>query len=214
MIIDKETKDLISRIDSVQGKIDEIANETANARDDAIAAIREFLEGIEGHSYQTDNLEDFYNITYQFNDDNIYPLMLKRVFLEGTGDDASLRFETEDFELPTWEICTDDIFAIFELIFNAERDKKIAYINGKVSEHKPYAIRLNNEIEIDRALELTPVLSTMVREKIDHIAFTDNEADGAKAFTNFTDGVYINELPLMSLTEIEAELIKGAYMVR
>ena len=63
-------------------------------------------------------------------------------------------------------------------------------------------------------MELTPVLSTLVRENIDHIAFTDNVADGAKAFTNFTDGVYIDELPLMSLVEIEAELAKGAYMVR
>ena len=205
---------LISIIDKVQGKIDEIANETASARDDALAAIREFLEGIEGRSYQTDNLEDFYNITYQFNEENIYPLMLKRVFLKDIDGYEMLFFETEDFELPAREIYTEDIFAIFELIFGAERDKKIAYINGKVSEHKPYVIRLNNEIEIDRTLELTPVLSTVVREKIDHIAFTDNEADGAKAFTNFTDGVYIDELPLMSLAQIEAELAKGAYMVR
>lgn len=205
---------LISIIDKVQGKIDEIANETASARDDALAAIREFLEGVEGRSYQTDNLEDFYNITYQFNEENIYPLMLKRVFLKDIDGYEMLFFETEDFELPAREIYTEDIFAIFELIFGAERDKKIAYINGKVSEHKPYVIRLNNEIEIDRTLELTPVLSTVVREKIDHIAFTDNETDGAKAFTNFTDGVYIDELPLMSLAQIEAELAKGAYMVR
>lgn len=205
---------LISIIDKVQGKIDEIANETASARDDALAAIREFLEGIEDRSYQTDNLEDFYNITYQFNEENIYPLMLKRVFLKDIDGYEMLFFETEDFELPAREIYTEDIFAIFELIFGAERDKKVAYINGKVSEHKPYVIRLNNEIEIDRTLELTPVLSTVVREKIDHIAFTDNEADGAKAFTNFTDGVYIDELPLMSLAQIEAELAKGAYMVR
>jgi hypothetical protein len=207
-------KELINNIDKVQGKIDEIANETASARDDALAAIREFLEGIEGRSYRTDNLEDFYNITYEYNEENLYPTMLKRVFLKDIDGYEMLLFETEDFELSAHEIFTEDIFAIFELIFNAERDKKIAYINGKVSEHKPYVIRLNNEIEIDRTLELTPVLSTMVREKIDHIAFTDNEADGAKAFTNFTDGVYIDELPLKSLAEIEAELIKGAYMVR
>lgn len=206
---------LISIIDKVQGKIDEIANETASARDDALAAIRDFLEGIEGRSYQTDNLEDFYNITYEVNEENLYPTMLKRVFIKTDIDGYErLYFETEDVELSASQLFTEDIFAIFELIFGAERDKKIAYINGKVSEHKPYVIRLNNEIEIDRTLELTPVLSTVVREKIDHIAFTDNEADGAKAFTNFTDGVYIDELPLMSLAHIEAELAKGAYMVR
>ena len=207
-------KELINNIDKVQGKIDEIANETASARDDALAAIRDFLEGIDGRSYRTDNLEDFYNITYEFNEENIYPLMLKRVFLKDIDGYEMLFFETEDFELPAREIYTEDIFAIFELIFGAERDKKIAYINGKVSEHKPYAIRLNNEIEIDRALELTPVLSTMVREKIDHIAFTDNEADGAKAFTNFIDGVWVKDLSLMSLAQIEVELANGAYMVR
>lgn len=206
---------LISIIDKVQSKIDEIANETASARDDALAAIRDFLEGVEGRSIQLDNLEDFYNVIYEVGDGDVYTSMVKRVFLKDIYDSTSVEIEIEDNEeLPIWELCTDDVFEIFELIFNAERDKKIAYINGKVSEHKPYAICLNNEIEIDRALELTPVLSTMVREKIDHIAFTDNEADGAKAFTNFTDGVYIDELPLMSLAEIEAELIKGAYMVR
>lgn len=211
-------KNLINRIDKVQGKIDEIANESSSARDDAIAAIRDFLEGIEGHSYRTDNLDDFYNITYEVNDGDLYTSMVKRVFLKDIYDSTSVWFEIEDNdpfeELAAWQLFTDDIFAIFELIFGAERDKKIAYINGKVSEHKPYVIRLNNEIEIDRTLELTPVLSTVVHEKIDHIAFTDNEADGAKAFTNITDGVYIDELPLMSLTEIEEELIKGAYMVR
>lgn len=206
--------ELINNIDKVQSKIDEIANETASARDDALAAIHEFLEGIEGRSYRTDNLEDFYNITYEYNEENLYPTMLKRVFLKDIDGHEMLLFETEDFELSAREIFTEDIFAIFELIFGAERDKKIAYINGKVSEHKPYAIRLNQDVEITRTVELTPVLSTMVREKIDHIAFTDNEADGAKAFTNFTDGVYIDELPLKSLAEIEAELIKGAYMVR
>lgn len=208
-------KDLIKNIDKVQCKIDEIANETSSARDDAIAAIRDFLEGVEGRSIQLDNLEDFYNVIYEVGDGDVYTSMVKRVFLKDIYDSTSVEIEIEDNEeLPIWELCTDDVFEIFELIFNAERDKKIAYINGKVSEHKPYTIRLNKEIEIDRALELTPVLSTMVREKIDHIAFTDNEADGAKAFTNFTDGVYIDELPLMSLAEIEAELTKGAYMVR
>lgn len=208
-------KDLIKNIDKVQCKIDEIANETSSARDDAIAAIRDFLEGVEGRSIQLDNLEDFYNVIYEVGDGDVYTSMVKRVFLKDIYDSTSVEIEIEDNEeLPIWELCTDDVFEIFELIFNAERDKKIAYINGKVSEHKPYAIRLNKEIEIDRALELTPVLSTMVREKIDHIAFTDNEADGAKAFTNFTDSVYIDELPLMSLAEIEAELIKGAYMTR
>lgn len=213
--MDKETKDLISRIDKVQGKIDEIANETASARDDAIAAIRDFLEGVEGRSYRTDNLEDFYNITYEVNEENLYPTMLKRVFIKKDFDGYErVCFETEDFELSAGQLFNEDIFAIFELIFGAERDKKVAYINSKVSEHKPYAIRLNKKFEIDRTLELTPVLSTVVREKIDHIAFTENEADGAKAFTNFTDGVYIDELPLTALAEIEAELIKGAYMVR
>ena len=208
-------KNLINLIDKVQGKIDEIANETTSARDDAIAAIRDFLEGVEGRSIQLDNLDDFYNIIYEANDGDVYTSMVKRVFLKDIYDSTCVCVEIEENEeLPAWELLTDDLFEIFELIFSAERDKKIAYINGKVSEHKPYAIRLNNEIEIDRTLELTPVLSTVVREKIDHIAFTDNEADGAKAFTNFTDGVYIDELPLMSLTEIEVELAKGAYMVR
>ena len=213
--MNNEAKNLINRIDSIQSKIVELANETTIARNDAIAAIRDFLMGVEGRSIQVDNLEDIYNVTYEINDGDLYRSMVKRVFLKDTSDSTSVWIEIEyNEELAEWQLFTDDIFAIFELIFNAERDKKIAYINGKVGEHKPYAIRLNQDVEITRTMELTPVLSTMVTENIDHIAFTDNEEDGAKAFTNFIDGVYIDELPLKALTEIEVLLAKGAYMVR
>ena len=216
--MDNKTKDLISRVDSITGRIDDIANETANARQDALYAIRDLLKGVKGHSIQTDNLEDFYTVTYEGRIGELCNSLLNRVYYEEENETdtcTGVYFELDDdVTLGDWEISADDVFAIFELVFNEEKDKKVAYINGKVAEHKPYAIRLNKEIEIPRTIQLTPVLSTIAFEKIDHIAFTDNEEHGAKAFTNFIDGVWVEDLSLMALTEIEIELSKGAYMAR
>ena len=213
--MNNETKNLISRIDSIQSKIDKLANETIIARNDTIAAIRDFLEGVDGRSIQLDNLDYIYHVTYEGNNGDMYKLMVKRVFLKDIYDSTSVWVEIEDNEeLAEWQLFTEDLFEIFEMIFRAERDKKIAYINGKVAENKPYVIRLNKEFEITYAVEVNPELTKIVTKKIDHIAFTDNEEDGAKAFTDFTNGVNISSLSLLELTEIENEIAKGAYMVR
>lgn len=210
-IMKEETKNLIKQITSVNDKIDVIVNETKRVRMDVITAIRDFLKSVEGHSLQLDNLDVFYNITYDINE-NLYYSILKRVYYDEGSE--GIFFELDDITLSVREILTDELFAIFGLLFETEREKKIAYINGKVAENKPYVIRLNKEFEITYAVEVNPELTKIVTKKIDHIAFTDNEEDGAKAFTDFTNGVNISSLSLLELTEIESEIAKGAYMVR
>jgi hypothetical protein len=210
--------DLFKNIDSITGAIDEIYSQMARAREDALNAIRNLLKSIKGNVIWANNVEDALPIAYEGRHGDIWHSNLRKLYYDPEKElplSKGIFFELDDgTTLSALEVISLDIFETFDLIFKMERQKKIDYINGVVSGVKPYALRLNAKIEIAYTEQIKPDVVKPCFKNIDHIALTEFEEDGAKAFTDFTNGVYINELPLYKLAEIEAELAKGAYMVR
>lgn len=210
---------LFKNIDTITGAIDNIYNQIARSREDALTSIRDLLKSIKGNTINLNELDDSFSIAYESrHGDLLWRSKLTKLYYDAEQEgplSKGVIFELEDgATLSGVEVPSLDIFEIFDLVFKAERKAKIDFINKIVGSHKPYALRLRKDIEVARAVQLTPVLTSTAFEKIDHIAFTEFDEDGAKAFTNFTDGVYINELPLEQLAEIESTLANNEYMVR
>lgn len=207
-------KNLFERVTANKKAIDKIYSLMADARKECISAMRELLHGIKDNTIELGDEENPITITYCGRHGDLYQSLLKKVYLDeknATSLNGGIFFVLDDeTELTSFEVMGEDFFNAFELIFEKERKQMLDYINGKVKDNKPYALRFIGDVEIT-----VEEKDTEVTKKIDHIAFNgDFEEDGAIAYTDFQNGEYISELNLDALHTIEIALAKGAYMIR